>query len=78
MSKTAVPAHTSVRRFTNTCHPTHRLQNARCDFIRTTISPDDLSTTILPTIEKALLRSPEYSFSGRPSPACVCCLLDAL
>ena len=58
MSKTAVPAHTSVRRFTNTRHPTHRLQNALGDSIRTTISPDDFSSILL-TMEKAILRSPE-------------------
>jgi hypothetical protein len=78
MSKTAVPAHTSVRRFTNTRHPAHRLQNALGDFIRTTITPDDFSTSILPTMEKALLRSPEYSLSGRPSLARICRLLDVL
>ncbi|KAF8131842.1 armadillo-type protein [Boletus edulis] len=48
MSKFAVPLHTS---------------SALYDFIRTSISPDDLSTSILPTMEKALLRSPEYSLS---------------
>ncbi|KAH0828924.1 armadillo-type protein [Lanmaoa asiatica] len=63
MSKTAVPAHSSVRLFTNGRHPAHPLQNALYDFIRTTIGPDDLSTSVLPTIEKALLRSPEYSLS---------------
>ncbi|KAF8553713.1 ARM repeat-containing protein [Imleria badia] len=48
MSKTVVPPHTS---------------NALYDFIRTTIGPDDLGASILPTMEKALLRSPEYSLS---------------
>ncbi|KAF8911690.1 armadillo-type protein [Gymnopilus junonius] len=34
------------------------------DFISTFITPDDLTKTVLPTIEKALLRSPEYSLSA--------------
>ncbi|KAH7929550.1 ARM repeat-containing protein [Leucogyrophana mollusca] len=49
MSKTPVPSHTS---------------NALHDFIRTSISPADLGQLILPTMEKALLRSPEYSLSA--------------
>ncbi|KAI9456474.1 hypothetical protein HD554DRAFT_2145036 [Boletus coccyginus] len=49
VSKAAVPPHSS---------------NALYDFIRTTIGPDDLSTSVLSTMEKALLQSPEYSLSG--------------
>lgn len=78
MSKTTVSAHSSVRLPTHTRHPTHPLQNALYDFVRTTLGPDDLSTSVLPMMEKALLRSPEYSLSGKLSRACFCCLLDAL
>ncbi|KAF8627766.1 hypothetical protein AX17_006131 [Amanita inopinata Kibby_2008] len=31
------------------------------DFISTFVTPDDLTKTVLPTVEKALLRSPEHS-----------------
>ncbi|KAF9234000.1 armadillo-type protein [Melanogaster broomeanus] len=48
MSKIPVPEHSS---------------SALYDFIRTCVGPNDLSSTILPTMEKALLRSPEYSLS---------------
>ncbi|KDR69874.1 hypothetical protein GALMADRAFT_913484 [Galerina marginata CBS 339.88] len=34
------------------------------DFISTFVTPEDFTQTILPTIEKALLRSPEYSLSA--------------
>ncbi|KIJ11894.1 hypothetical protein PAXINDRAFT_157123 [Paxillus involutus ATCC 200175] len=39
------------------------VKNALYDFIRTCVGPDDLLNSILPTMEKALLRSPEYSLS---------------
>ncbi|PFH47401.1 hypothetical protein AMATHDRAFT_152123 [Amanita thiersii Skay4041] len=46
LSRTSIPIH-----ITNSLH----------DFIATYVTPDDLTKTVLPTIEKALLRSPEYS-----------------
>ncbi|KAG2158689.1 armadillo-type protein [Suillus bovinus] len=48
MSKNPVPSHSS---------------GALHDFIRTCVTSSDLTATILPTMEKALLRSPEYSLS---------------
>ncbi|KAJ8595557.1 ARM repeat-containing protein [Rhizopogon salebrosus TDB-379] len=48
MSKTPVPSHSS---------------NALHDFIRICVTSSDLTATVLPTMEKALLRSPEYSLS---------------
>ncbi|OJA10082.1 hypothetical protein AZE42_06300 [Rhizopogon vesiculosus] len=48
MSKTPVPSHSS---------------NALRDFIRTCVTSSDLTATVLPAMEKALLRSPEYSLS---------------
>ncbi|KAG1731829.1 armadillo-type protein [Suillus paluster] len=48
MSKNPVPSHSS---------------SALHDFIGTCITPSDLTATVLPTTEKALLRSPEYSLS---------------
>ncbi|KAL4068779.1 armadillo-type protein, partial [Scleroderma yunnanense] len=48
MSKGPVPHHSSI---------------ALHDFIRTCIGPASLATSVLPTIEKALLRSPEHSLS---------------
>ena len=35
------------------------------DFVSTYVTPDDLEKEILPTIEKALLRSPEISLPGK-------------
>ncbi|KDQ56445.1 hypothetical protein JAAARDRAFT_36597 [Jaapia argillacea MUCL 33604] len=37
------------------------ISTALNDFIRTSLTSDDLTKTVLPTMEKALLRSPEYS-----------------
>jgi hypothetical protein len=34
------------------------------DFIGTYVTSSDLIATVLPTMEKALLRSPEYSLGG--------------
>ncbi|KAJ8518630.1 hypothetical protein ONZ45_g4322 [Pleurotus djamor] len=48
LSKTAVPSHI-VKSFR--------------DFIEYFVNSDDLATTVIPTIEKALLRSPEISLS---------------
>ncbi|KAH7883448.1 armadillo-type protein [Phlebopus sp. FC_14] len=48
MSKTPVPSHTST---------------ALHDFVRTCVEPADLAKSIIPAMEKALLRSPEYSLS---------------
>ncbi|KAL0955554.1 hypothetical protein HGRIS_001793 [Hohenbuehelia grisea] len=48
MSKTPVPTHVAT---------------AFNDFIKTFVTPEDVSTIILPTAEKALLRSPEISLS---------------
>ena len=41
------------------------VQAAMHDFIETCVSQDDFTTSILPAMEKALLRSPEYSLSGQ-------------
>ncbi|KAG1762385.1 armadillo-type protein [Suillus occidentalis] len=49
MSKNPVPSHSS---------------SALHDFIGTCVTSSDLTATVLPTMEKALLRSPEYSLSG--------------
>ena len=49
MSRTPVPAHVSA---------------ALHDFIQSSVAPEDFSGTILPAMEKALLRSPEISLSG--------------
>ncbi|KAG2115671.1 armadillo-type protein [Suillus cothurnatus] len=48
MSKNPVPSHSS---------------SALHDFIGTCVTSNDLTATVLPTMEKALLRSPEYSLS---------------
>ncbi|KIK38679.1 hypothetical protein CY34DRAFT_809070, partial [Suillus luteus UH-Slu-Lm8-n1] len=48
MSKNPVPSHSS---------------SALHDFIGTCVTSSDLTATVLPTMEKALLRSPEYSLS---------------
>ncbi|KIJ63493.1 hypothetical protein HYDPIDRAFT_175892 [Hydnomerulius pinastri MD-312] len=48
MSKTPVPSHSS---------------SALHDFIHTCVGPDELTKSVLPTMEKAILRSPEYSLS---------------
>ncbi|KAF9012742.1 armadillo-type protein [Cyathus striatus] len=48
MSKTAVPEH---------------VLTSLDDFIATFVKDDDFTQTILPTMEKALLRSPEYSLA---------------
>lgn len=40
---------------------THCFQAALNDFITTYVSPEDLTKSILPTIDKSFLRSPEYS-----------------
>jgi hypothetical protein len=39
-------------------------QVALLDFVQKFVSTDDFTDTILPTMEKALLRSPEYSLHG--------------
>ncbi|KAG2360727.1 ARM repeat-containing protein [Suillus spraguei] len=49
MSKNPVPSHSS---------------SALHDFIKTCVTSSDLTATVSPTMEKALLRSPEYSLSG--------------
>lgn len=36
------------------------------DFIDSSIDENDLANAILPTMEKALLRSPEVSLAGQP------------
>ncbi|KAI0644913.1 ARM repeat-containing protein [Trametes meyenii] len=48
MSRTPVASHVS---------------KALHDFVSSSVTPEDFSTTILPTMEKALLRSPEISLS---------------
>lgn len=67
MSKNPVPSHSSVRclylspdiksQYTS-------WQSALHDFIETCVTSSDLTATVLPAMEKALLRSPEYSLSG--------------
>ncbi|KAL4249154.1 TOG domain-containing protein [Abortiporus biennis] len=41
----------------------HHVSHALHDFIKSSVQPEDLVNTILPTMEKALLRSPEISLS---------------
>ncbi|KAK2463021.1 hypothetical protein APHAL10511_004676 [Amanita phalloides] len=48
--------------FSRSSLPPH-ITNALSDFISTFLTPDDLATTILPIMEKAVLRSPEHSLS---------------
>lgn len=43
---------------------TRSIQSALHDFISSSVHESDLSGSILPTMEKALLRSPEVSLSG--------------
>ena len=40
-------------------------QSAFHDFIKTFVTPSELTNTLLPTMEKAVLRSPELSFPGK-------------
>lgn len=40
-------------------------QTALDDFIQTAVTRDDLSNTLLPSMQKALLRSPEVSLDGK-------------
>ena len=73
MSKIPVPLHTSVCLYfslfieTNTHLDT---QTAMHDFVQTFVSQDDFTKSILPTMEKALLRSPEFSLNSESAISC--------
>lgn len=65
MSKTPVSPHQAVSpdHFRRICADIH-VQNAFHDFIETSVTEMDLTSSILPTVEKSVLRSPEISLLG--------------
>ena len=66
MAKAPLPHHTLVStQYIFVCIVLiFRIQTILNDFIATYVTRDDFTTTILPTIEKGLLRSPENCLLG--------------
>ena len=67
MTKVPVPSHALVMFFSlyligSIVHDS--LQIAMHDFIQTYVSQNDFTKSVLPAMEKALLRSPEYALNG--------------